>query len=99
VLLAIVRSADELSIVCEESKVPMDVKTERGWRVLKVLGPLDFSLVGILSDLANALAKAGVSIFAISTYDTDYVLVKQDQLDVALFALREAGHEVLEREI
>lgn len=69
-------------------------KHEAGWRVFKVAGPLDFALTGILASIADPLAQAGVSIFAISTYNTDYLMVKEQKLDVALRALKQAGHTV-----
>ncbi len=93
--LTITRTADELSLVCLEEYAPAGAKTERGWRLFKVAGPLDFALVGILADLAGILAAARVSIFAISTFDTDYLLVKDHQLQAALAALQQAGHTVL----
>jgi hypothetical protein len=67
---------------------------EDGWRLLSVRGPLEFALTGILAALSGELAAAGVSLFAVSTYDTDHVLVKSDDLERAVHALREAGHEV-----
>jgi len=76
-IFSITRTADELSIVCNENTLPPNIKAEKGWRAFKVEGPLDFSLTGILASLANPLAKAKISIFAISTYDTDYILVKE----------------------
>jgi hypothetical protein len=94
-LLAFIRTQDEFSIVCAQECIPENVTAERGWRVLKVAGPLDFSLVGVLASLALPLAEVGVSIFALSTYDTDYILVKEVDLDSACQALREAGHVVL----
>jgi hypothetical protein len=93
-LFALVRTEDELSIVCPQSNVPAEVKSEHDWRALKVEGPLDFSLVGVLAQLAGVLADIGVSIFAISTYDTDYILVKENQLGNALNALNQAGHKI-----
>jgi len=93
-LFALVRTKDEMSIVCLEANVPQDVQSERDWRALKVQGPLDFSLVGILADFASILAEVQISIFAISTYDTDYLLVKENQLGDSLEALRQAGHEI-----
>jgi uncharacterized protein len=92
--VSITRTDEELSIVCEESLVPSDVPQEAGWRRFKVEGPLDFSLVGILAAIAQPLATAAVSIFAISTHNTDYVLVKDAQIETALQALRNAGHAV-----
>jgi hypothetical protein len=93
-LLSLTRTEDELSLVCEEALVPAGVQREPGWRALKVTGPLDFSLTGVLSSLLAPLAQAGVSIFAISTYDTDYLLVKEANLNEAVAALRGAGHQV-----
>lgn len=77
---SITRTMDELSIVCSEANVPGDVRSEKEWSALKVNGPLDFALTGILASLAGPLASAGISIFAISTFDTDYILVKSRDL-------------------
>jgi hypothetical protein len=88
---SLTKTADELSIVCDEKDVPATEKSERGWRCLKVLGPLDFSLTGILSSLAAPLAEARISIFAISTFETDYLLVKSKDLDHAVAVLTKAG--------
>ena len=82
----------ELSIVCRESSVPEGVTSERGWRCFMVVGPLDFSLTGILLRIAEPLAKAGISIFAISTFDTDYVLVKDASFPEAQRILEQSGH-------
>jgi hypothetical protein len=81
---SITRTSDELSVVCLEDKVPPDVKVEKGWRCLKVEGPLDFGLTGILSSLAQPLAEAKISIFAISTFDTDYIMIKKENLQKAI---------------
>ena len=89
------RTADELSIVCPASRVPAEVTAERDFRCLAVEGPLDFSAVGILASLTGALAEAGISLFALSTYDTDYLLVRAARLDAALAALAGAGHRVV----
>lgn len=93
-LLAITRTSDELSIVCAQGQIPDNVIAERGWRALKVAGPLDFSLVGVLASLAAPLAEVNVSIFALSTYDTDYILIKENDLERACQALKLAGHKV-----
>jgi uncharacterized protein len=93
-LCSVTRSADELSIVCGDAGVPSDVNAQRGWRALKVRGPLDFSLTGVLAALAAPLADAGIPIFALSTYDTDYVLVRDEALLAACDALRRAGHTI-----
>ena len=84
---SITKTDDELSIVCSENRVPDDIKAEKNWRAFKVEGPLDFSLTGILASLANPLAQSSISIFAISTFDTDYLLVKSDKLDEAVKVL------------
>ncbi len=89
---AVTRTASELSIVCRDASVPAAVTANRGWRAIAVDGTLDFALTGVLAALAAPLAAAGVSIFAMSTYDTDYVLVKHDTLDDAVAALSAAGH-------
>lgn len=91
---SVTKTSDELSIVCEEEKVPENIKCEKGWRTLKVEGPLDFSLIGILASISTTLAKNGISIFAISTYDTDYILVKDKDLGDSIKALAEGGYEV-----
>ena len=85
---------DELSLVCEAAHVPDDVRCQRGWRMFKLQGPFDFALTGILKAVLDPLAAAGVGIFAISTFDTDYVLVQAHQFDIALRALRGHGHHV-----
>jgi hypothetical protein len=87
---------DELSIICEDVFVPPDIKQERGWRIIKVIGPLDFSLVGIISNITGILASAGVSLFTVSTYETDFILVRQESLNLAIHALREAQMEIIE---
>ncbi len=91
---SITRTLDELSIVCPAQAIPDTVQAERGWRCLKVYGPLDFGLVGVLSSLADPLARAGISIFAMSTYDTDYLLVRERDLPRAIASLQAAGHHV-----
>ena len=81
-------------MVLSEEIVPADWKAETGWRCLKVIGPLDFDLTGSLASLAMPLCEAGVSIFVISTYDTDYLLVREDNLEKATQILLESGHIV-----
>ena len=94
-LVFIGHTDSELSLVCQTNKTPANtVAREDGWRAMRVAGTLDFSLTGILSGIAKALADAGVPIFAVSTYDTDYILVKQAHLDRAVEALRRDGYEV-----
>jgi len=91
---SITRTDDELSVVCPKGAVPDGVRHEDGWRVFKLEGPFEFSEVGVLASIVEPLAEAGVSVFAVSTYDTDYVLVKEDQLETAAAALRGRGHKV-----
>ncbi|PKM94885.1 MAG: ACT domain-containing protein [Firmicutes bacterium HGW-Firmicutes-1] len=85
---------EELSIVCEESVVPDDVKTEGGWRCIKVIGPLEFGQIGILAGISKILAEKNISIFVVSTYDTDYILIKENTLDKTLAALVANGYDV-----
>ncbi len=91
---SITRTGDELSIVCLHEAVPEDIVCERNWRCLRVAGTMPFSVVGVLASLTVPLAEVGISVFAISTFDTDYLLVKENDLAVALDALRRYGHEV-----
>ncbi|HEY5479155.1 MAG TPA: ACT domain-containing protein [Gaiellaceae bacterium] len=93
-LLAVIWTPDELSIVSAADSVPESVRSELGWRVLRVAGPLDFSLVGILAALTGALARAEVAVFSLSTFDTDYLLVRERDLERALSALESDGHRI-----
>lgn len=89
------RTDNELSLVCPSLLVPKEaLEQNNGWSMLRIAGTLDFSLVGILSKIAGILADEGVSIFAVSTYDTDYLLVKAGVLERALSALRRNGYQV-----
>jgi hypothetical protein len=87
-------TSDEWSVVLPEESVPPNWKAEREWRCLKVLGQLDLTLVGVLADLSCTLARAAISIFAVSTYRTDYILVRARDLEHAVAVLRERGHLV-----
>ena len=91
---SITQTAEELSIVCNQNIVPEGIKADKNWKALKVIGPLEFSLVGILANLSTTLAKSNISIFVISTYDTDYILVKNIDLEKAIKALKSAGHNI-----
>jgi hypothetical protein len=94
-LVSVTRTPDELSILCPTEVAPESEDSEHGWRLLTVRGPLEFTLTGIMAALSGELAAAGVSLFALSTYDTDHLLVKDENLDRAVRALSEAGHEVV----
>ncbi len=94
--VSITHTHDELSIVCAEENVPLEVKADRDWRALKVEGPLDLALTGILASLAHPLAQAQINLFAVSTFDTDYLLVKEYNLTRACEVLRETGFVVKE---
>ena len=91
---SVTRTSDELSVVCTSIHVPSGVTAHDGWRALKLAGPFDLLLVGILLGVTAPLAAAGVTVFPIATYDTDYLLVRNDQLNTAIAALRSAGHQV-----
>lgn len=89
------KTDEELSLVCPTDSVPPEtVKREDGWRAFRIEGVLDFSLIGILAPIAQILAEEKIGIFAVSTYNTDYVLVKKEQFQAALSALSQAGYEV-----
>jgi uncharacterized protein len=90
--LALVRTPQEVSVVCGETRVPKDALAERGWAAIELAGPFDFALTGILASALNPLAEAGIGIFAISTFDTDWILVKHERLEEAVRALIAAGH-------
>ncbi|HZS78363.1 MAG TPA: ACT domain-containing protein [Ktedonobacteraceae bacterium] len=90
--VSITYTHDELSIVCRDATVPEDVRAERGWIALQVHGPLDFGLTGILASLTAPLTQEGIPIFAISTYDTDYLLLKEKDRVAAQRTLEQQGH-------
>jgi hypothetical protein len=94
VFFSTTRTSDELSIVCPEESAPAEGRCEKGWQCLKVQGPLDFSMTGVMASLAMPLSEAGVSIFSVSTFDTDYLLVKATDLERAILALNKAGHSI-----
>jgi uncharacterized protein len=89
---SVTRTGDELSVVTELSQVPPGVQSQSGWRVLKVHGPFVLSEIGVLASLAAPLAEAKISLFAVSTFDTDYLLVASETLSAAIAALERAGH-------
>ena len=92
---SVTRTKEELSIVCPQEAVPEGTRCEKGYRCLKVEDPLEFSLTGILASLTVPLAQAGVSVLAISTFDTDYLLVQEEQVDSAVKKLLQAGHRLI----
>ena len=93
---SITKTCDELSIVCIQDDIPNNILCEKDWRILKIEGPLDFSLIGILASISTILAQSGISIFAISTYDTDYILVKNKNIGDAIQALTKERYEVID---
>ena len=95
--LSITKTDDELSVVCNMELVPQNQVTELDWRIIKVMGPLDFSLTGILAGITQPLAGHGISIFAVSTYDTDYILVKNEQLENAIEILKNEGYRFISK--
>lgn len=92
--VSITRREGELSIVCADGRVPPEARAERGWRALEVEGPIDFQAVGVLHGLTGPLTRAGISVFAVATFDTDVLLVREEALGGAVEALRAAGVEV-----
>ncbi len=93
---SVTRTTEELSVVCPQINVPEGITRNEGWRVLKVEGPLDLSATGILVKLITPLAKEGISVFAVSTYNTDYLLVKEQHLEKAMQILSRDGHQIRE---
>ncbi|WP_410510253.1 ACT domain-containing protein [Methanosarcina hadiensis] len=95
---SITQTPEELSVVCQENSIPgnipANIKVERSWSSLKIEGPLDFGLTGIVAGISTILADNNISLFAISTYDTDYILIKERDLRRATEALTQAGHEI-----
>lgn len=91
---SITRTQDELSVICPAHRVPDDVRQQAGWRGLRVAGTLDFSQLGVLSSLIGPLSENGIGLLALSTFDTDYLFVRQVDLDAACDLLRRAGHSI-----
>jgi hypothetical protein len=91
---SVTRSDSELSIVCAEEDLPDETRAERGWSALELVGPLDFTLTGVVASLVSPLAEDGVPIFILSTFETDYLLVRENDLTRAVESLRTAGHTV-----
>lgn len=92
---SITRTSEEMSIVVASDRVPAGVRAEGTWRAVKVTGPIPFSAVGIVASIAEPLAQAGISLFVISTFDTDYILVRAERLEGARIALLRAGHNIV----
>jgi uncharacterized protein len=93
-LISITRTDEELSIVCPEANVPIGLKSDAGWICLKLQGPFPFSMTGVLASFINPLSSNRIPIFAIATFDTDYVLIKQEFWEAGSAALESAGHEI-----
>jgi hypothetical protein len=95
---SVTKTQDELSIVAiQNDNFPDDTVCSRNWRVLKIEGPLDLTLIGLIAEVSGILKDAGIPIFTLSTYDTDYILVKDDDLGIAVRALESFGHELIMR--
>lgn len=94
VFSSVTRTTEELSVICPSVQVPSGVKHEAGWRLLKLQGPFAFDAVGVLASVTTPLAAARISVLAVATFDTDYVLLKASRLEVALRTLEIAGHTV-----
>ena len=91
---SVTKTEDEISVVMLQDKISSDVKVEKDWRILKVEGILDFSLIGILAKISGILAKNSISIFVISTFNTDYILVKEEKIEKAMTVLSKEGYEI-----
>jgi uncharacterized protein len=92
--VSLTRTPEELSIVCQQENVPDDIEAERGWCCVQVQGAFDFSIAGVHASLAIPLAQADISVLAIATYATDYLLIKEDDVERALLVLEQAGHSI-----
>ena len=92
--LSVTRTRNELSVVCEERLVPSGIKAEFGWRCLELAGPIPFEQTGVAAAFLDPLARAEIGVFVVSTYDTDYLLVKDERLEAAIEALRGSGYEI-----
>jgi hypothetical protein len=93
--VSVTRTPDEISVVCEQSSVPGVVDAERDWRLLRIEGQIEFSKTGIISTIVQPLATAGISVFTIATFNTDYVLVKEAKLQAAVLVLKSVGFHVI----
>lgn len=91
-MFSVTRTAQEISVVCDEDEAPAGAEVEAGWSCLEVVGPLDFQMVGVLAVLTRCLANAGVSVFVVSTYDTDLILVRERDLMRSMEELTSAGY-------
>lgn len=89
---SVTRTAEECSVVCEAARVPAGVRQSPGWRAFRFQGTLDFSMTGVLASVVSPLSEVGISVFALSTYDTDYLLVREEQLLQTCTTLLQAGH-------
>jgi hypothetical protein len=96
---SVTRTLDELSVVTTEAGVPAELDASRGWRMFKVHGPFAFDEIGVVAALANPLARVGVGIFVISTFDTDYLLAQEEEIPVVVETLEHAGHRILNLEL
>lgn len=95
IFYSVTKTMDELSIVCLENDVPHNVKHENNWRILKIQGPLDFSLIGIIAKISSILAEEKISIFALSTFDTDYILLKDNNVKNAVNILNKNNYKII----
>jgi uncharacterized protein len=93
--MSITRAEDEISIVIPSGQIKTEFEESKAWRLLKLIGPFDFNLTGILASVLNPLAEEGIGIFALSTYNTDYVMVQSKDLDATTKVLKAASHNVL----
>ena len=92
---SITKTKDELSVITIQTKlISENIACNKDWRILKIVGPLDFSLTGIIADISNILKEKKISIFTISTYDTDYIMVKQKDLNIGIKALKNKGYKI-----
>ena len=92
--VSLTRTHEELSIVCQQDNVPDEIRAERGWRCVQVQGAFDFTVAGVNASLAIPLAEADISVLAIATYATDYLLIQEENVERAIQVLEQAGHSI-----
>ncbi|MBN1470059.1 MAG: ACT domain-containing protein [Fusobacteriaceae bacterium] len=92
---SITKTEDEVSVVILQDKIKAEIKAEKDWKILKIEGILDFSLIGILSKISSILAKNQISVFVISTFNTDYILIKEEKIKEAIYILTQEAYEVI----
>jgi hypothetical protein len=96
-LCSITRTGKELTVVCPQNIIPADIEHDREWRCFRIDGSFDLEQIGVISSLAAPLAQAGISIYVVSSYDTDYILVKDEKVEQVIAVLSRDGHSIADK--